>query len=447
MKIQNRLSIFSSIIFGVVFIVISLLIYGLYSNNKEKSVKTELEKTAYIVAFFYLEEDELNKEEFAKIKDLFTEAVSNTNYQVYDDNGKLIYGSDRNITSINILNGIKENQHLSFTDDKYFNYGIFYEDNQGDFFIIAREDKKVLAEQQTTLLYILLISFIISMIAIMLLSRWMAHIAYRPFRKVIDSVNKIKIDDQMLEIKSPQTEDELDDLVESYNKLLSKISETFIIQKNFVNYVSHEFRTPLASIQGNLEVFGIKDRSPEEYKTLSKNILNQVKQLEDIISTLMIVSDLGKSTDVINTTRIDELIWDIIEKITELNKNARIKINLKINPKEEHLLIINKNKTQMYMALFNLIENAVKYSRGNSVDICLYSHEDILCMKIKDYGIGIPKDQLEEISKPFYRGNNTKDTKGSGIGLSIALRVLEKNNITYKIDSIEGHGTKITITF
>lgn len=447
MKIQTRLSLFSSIVFGVVFIVISLLIYGLYSNSKEKSIFDNLEKTSYIIAFFYLEEDELDKNDFAKIKDQFEESVSNVNYQVYDEKDSMNYGTTNLEVSSQRLNEIRQKEKLAFSDNGYYNYGIYYEDNQGNFVIISRENKSVLSEQQQMLIWILAIAFLIGIIIIIFLSRWMAHLAYKPFRKAIEEVNNISINNNNLQIQSPNTEDELEDLIDTFNKLLAKIDETFIIQKNFVNYVSHEFRTPLTSMLGHLEVSLIKERSPEEYKILSLNIIQQIKHLEDIINTLLIVSDLGKNTEETTSTRIDDLIWRIIEKVTEQYTDAKIMININVAPDNEALLTISKNRAQLFMALFNIIENAVKYSKGSNVNINLFIEQNFLNISIKDKGIGIPANQLDRISKPFYRANNTKTTQGSGIGLSIALRILEKNNIRYQIQSSENVGTEIIITF
>ena len=84
MKVQTRLSLFCSIVFGVVFAILSLLIYGLYYNNVEKSIYQSLKKTVQITALFYLEEDELNSKDFAKIRKQFEEAVSDSYYQIYN---------------------------------------------------------------------------------------------------------------------------------------------------------------------------------------------------------------------------------------------------------------------------------------------------------------------------------------------------------------------------
>jgi signal transduction histidine kinase len=262
----------------------------------------------------------------------------------------------------------------------------------------------------------------------------------------------------------------LQDLVDTFNELLSKISDTFVIQKNFVKYVSHEFKTPLASILGHLEVFLIKDRNPAEYKKMAEKLMQEVHHLGKIFDTLLIISDLRKRTDTTVSVRIDDLIWEIIDQLKNHYPNSKVHVNVDISPDDLHLLSIFKDRTQLLMACFNLIENAVKYSRNSTVEIKIFKSQPIilseakdllddrsltsfgmtgnsLCLTIKDNGIGIPPDQIQHLSKPFYRADNTNKIQGSGIGLSIALRILEKNDIYYEIHSKEQIGTTVLLTF
>lgn len=447
MQIQTRLSLFCSIVFGVIFAIISILIYGLYYKNTEKSIYSNLEKTAYISALFYLEEDELSSKEFDKVRTQFEEIVSNSDYQIYNSENKVSYGDSISNIQIDILDKIRGDEHLSFSTDEYICYGIFYKDNQGDFVVIARQQKSLIDAQMSLLMGILVSSFFIGLFAIIIFSRWLAHVAYRPFSNVIKQVKNISTNNLEVQIESPLTHDELQDLTDTFNSLLSKISESFVIQKNFVSYVSHEFKTPLASILGNLEVFSIKDRSPSEYKQLSEKLIQQIYQMQEILDTLIVISDLRKDADMIAHTRVDELIWEIINKINHRLPNAKILVNINIEPAEEHIMFVATDRTQLLMALFNLIENAAKYSKGETVDVNIFKQDEKLCLSITDKGIGIPPEKLAGISKPFFRADNANQIQGSGIGLSIALRILEKNKIEYRIESVVDVGTKIVLIF
>ena len=447
LSIKTRLSLYCSLIFGIVFTVISFLLHGLYYKNAEKAIFTHLEKNAFLVAWFYLEEDELSAEEFDRIRKQFEEIVSDSSFLVYDADNNIVQGVQSLHVPVSTLEKIRQNGQLSFSIDRFLCHGIFYEDNQGDFVIIAKEDRATLDEQINLLLWILVPLFFAGMIAIILLSRWVANIAYRPFSEAITEVNNISTNNLNVQIKSPQTKDELQDLIDTFNDLLAKISETVVIQKNFVRYVSHEFKTPLAAMLGNLDLFSIKDRTPEEYHQLSEKLMQQIFQMREILDTLIVVSDLKKDEKDIMQTRVDELIWEIINKMKSIYPASKILVNIDISPEYEPLMLVNVNRTQLLIALLNLIENAIKYSQKENVEIHLFNDNNALCLSIKDKGIGIPAEQLSHISKPFYRAGNTNEIEGSGIGLSLALRIFDKNNIKYQINSEINVGTKITVYF
>jgi len=445
MKIQTRLSLTASLVFGIVFAAISIFIYALFYRNAVKDIYKGLEKTAYLTAFFYLEEDELSKEEFIKIKADFEQLVSNTFYQLYNEDDSISYGTAAVHIPHETLEQIRDNGKLAFKDAGFFCYGIFYRDNQGDFVIVSKERESELQAKLNLLLWILLLAFFIGIVLIIVLSKLLSYFAYRPFRLTIAQVNNISTNNLDVKIESPNTKDELQDLIDTFNDLLSKLSETFIIQKNFVKFVSHEFKTPLAALLGNLEVFTMKDRTPKEYEKIACKMIQEIIQLQEILDTLIIISDLREITDSTSTCRVDELIWDIINRITERYKNARISIDMDIPPETQKILETDKNRTQLLMAFYNLIENAVKYSKGNTVNIRLYKKNERLCVVIKDSGIGIPSEQLKNISKPFYRADNTNQIQGSGVGLSIALRILEKNHIDYEIESEANQGATVRV--
>lgn len=292
MKVKTRLSIYCSLIFGIIFALISFSIYQVYFHNTEKMICNNLKKTAWIAAWFYLEEDEMSENEFEKIRKQFEEVDVGIIYQLYDLQNHIVFGNPSDPISGVILEKIRITRELNFRTENEFCYGIFYEDNQGDFVVVAKGDKTLLDEQQQLLLWILISAFLIGLAAIIFLSRWVACIAYHPFSDVIRQVNNISMNDPEVHIQSPGTQDELQDLIETFNHLLAKISGSFTMQKNFVKYVSHEFKTPLASMLGHIDLFTLRDRNPEEYRLLANKLSQQIVQMEKILETLIIISDL-----------------------------------------------------------------------------------------------------------------------------------------------------------
>jgi len=447
MKIRNRLTLISSLTFGFVFIIASVLIYFAFYNSSEKVVFKELQKTCLLSAIYYLEKDELPHYEHSAIKEQFEENIQNDIVRVYDLNNIIVYGekqADKNINRAN-LEFIRKNKKLSFKSNNHFYYGIFYNDNQGDFVVFVKTKSEVFKSQTNRLMVIMIVVLFAGLLFIFLLSRLLSNIAYRPITKVINQVNSMELSSLDNPISSSNTNDEIQDLITTFNNLLSRLSDTFAIQKNFINYVSHEFKTPLASISGNLEVFAQKERTPEEYQKVTSEALENVYHIEEILNNLMMLSGLKTIHQENETFRIDETLWDINDKIFEIHESQEIGIDL--NVENEELLSVKGNEVQIKVALYNLIENAVKYSDGNPIKISLSEVNSQLQIIIQDFGKGIQKEDLHYIQQTFYRGKNVGNIKGSGIGLSLATIIFKQNNIQFTIDSEENSGTRITLLF
>ncbi len=447
MKIRNRLTLISSATFGFVFIIASVLIYISFYNSSEKVVFKELQKTCLLSGIYYLEKDELPHYEHSAIKEQFEENIQNDIVRVYDLNDKIVYGNkeaDRNINAKN-LDFIRKNKKLSFKSNNHFYYGIFYNDNQGDFVVFVKTASEVFNSQTNRLLVIMIIVLFAGLLLILLLSRLLSNIAYRPITEVIQQVNLMELNSLDKPILSSNTNDEVQNLITTFNNLLSRLSDTFSIQKNFINYVSHEFKTPLASISGNLEVFAQKERTPEEYQKVASEALENVYHIEEILNNLMMLSGLKTIHSENETFRIDETLWNINDKIFEVYDNQEILIDLEVE--DEKLLSVKGSEMQIQLALYNLIENAVKYSNGNPIKISLSESNKQLQILIQDYGKGIQKEDLNYIQQTFYRGKNVGNIKGSGIGLSLASIIFKQNNIQFTITSEENAGTQICLQF
>jgi two-component system sensor histidine kinase ArlS len=450
MKIQHKLTFNSSLVFGLVFTVASVLIYFSFVRSAERIFFESLARTASLTAMFYLEEDELSTKEYKRIEKKFLTASAEQEIRLYDKAGKIHYGEadpDTNITS-KILKIIRAKNRYNFKVDDAFYYAIYYRDNQGSFSIIIKAKNPVLSAQENELIRILLIAFVIGVVVIVALSYTLSRIAYSPVRHIIEQVKTIDMTAQNHALTYRQTKDELEDLFKEFNGMLKKVYDAIQIQKNFINHASHELKSPLASIVGNLEVLLQKDRELQEYKSVSENVLNDANRLEKILQNLLTLAGLDQKNDEVKKVeRIDEILWDVLDTLAEDYTNT--KINLKWDLPDEDTEFLNYRciSTQIYIALYNLIENAAKFSSGKPVDITLGNSYGQLFIQIEDHGIGIDSKDLDHIREPFYRGTNTSRTKGNGLGMTIAGKILENHGVKLSIESEIGNGTRIGLLF
>lgn len=448
MKIRNRLTVISSITFGVVFIIAALVIYLAFYRSSEKRIYDNLQRVSLLSAIYYLEKDELPIIEHKQIKELYIENTKNVTVGIYDVKNQVAYGDQLNSESINaeILNQARKRKKVMFESDNHFYFGFLYQDNQGDFVVFVQVNDQEFKTLNHELMIIMVVVLLAGLIVIYLLSVFLSRIAYKPINTIIQQVNEIEASSLDQTIVHLNTSDEVESLIESYNNLLRRLADTFKTQKNFINYVSHEFKTPLASISGHLEVFAQKERSSKEYQETTQKVLKNVYEIEEILNTLMIVSGLKSENLSKESFRVDELIWNSSDKITNANEFAAARLRIVLEIEEESKLTVKGNASEISIAIYNIIENAIKYS-DEPVVITLLLVEDQVQIKVKDFGRGINEKDLQHIRETFYRGSNVDQVQGSGLGLSLASILFAKNNINFQITSKENEGTVATITF
>ncbi|MGG7439351.1 ATP-binding protein [Chryseobacterium arthrosphaerae] len=449
MTLRNRFTLISSLSFGIVSIITSAVIFFAYYDSTKIFYFEKLRNTALISAIYYLEKDELPKDRHAQIKKEYNHLIQNNRVAVYNQNNEVTFGhnlQDKNIKPAH-LQAVRNNKGVQFMSDNQFYYGIFYPDNQGDFVVFVKSPNDSFQSQILRLAIIMLSVLVMGLLAIYFLSRYLSKVVYKPVSNVVERINKAEYNNISTAITSTNTNDEIDELIKSYNKLLGRISENVLLQQNFINYVSHEFKTPLAAISGNLEVFAQKDRTPEEYRKVAKESLDNVYEIENILNNLLLMSGMTKLETSHKQVRIDELVWKIYEKLEARakEKNSSIKILLQVT--KPSLLEIPGNETLLYLALYNIVENAIKYSYDQPVVLRLSEKGDQLCIEISDQGRGIPSDDLVKIAETFYRGKNVDSIKGSGIGLSLSKSIFDHHHIVMNIDSVVNKGTTVTLIF
>jgi len=450
MKIQHKLTLTSSLVFGLVFTMASVLIYLNFTRSAESIFFAELSRTASLTAMFYLEEDELSTKEFKPIEKKFIASTVNQEIRLYDKAGQIHYGEadpDTNITS-KILKTIRAKSQYNFKVGNAFYYAIYYRDNQGSFSIIIKAKNPALEAQETELVRILVIALLIGIFVIVALSYSLSKYAYSPVRNMIDQVKLVDMTGKNHQLTYQKTSDELEDLFKEFNSMLEKVYQNIQIQKNFISHASHELKSPLASIVGNLEVLLQKDRDILEYKNVNRHVLKDAERLEKVLQNLLVLAGLDhRDHAMIKEERFDEILWEVLDQIAKEYPLSKISVNWQLPEDSGEMLIYACVYTQMYIALYNLIENAVKFSDLKPVNVSLRHLDGRLVVEISDEGIGIDPSELKYITEPFYRGQNVSRTSGNGLGMAIASKILENHDIKMSIESKLGIGTVITLLF
>jgi two-component system, OmpR family, sensor kinase len=273
---------------------------------------------------------------------------------------------------------------------------------------------------------------------------FLAALIIRPLKKIVSSVRRITAENLKLRIKNPDTKDEINELVDTFNAMLEKLDESFSTQTQLIQDISHEFRTPLTIMRGEMEVALKKARSPEEYMAVLRSCMEEVIRLSLLVENMLILSRFD-SSEVSMTIRpfpVMHLINDIISDLHILAENKSVTIAGSGSDK----IIVSGDEHQLRRAMLNIIDNAVKYTdEGGAIMIDVAGLDDCARIKISDSGIGISRENIPLIFNRFFRADKSRSGDGYGLGLSISKSIINAHKGSLSIESEPGRGTIVSI--
>lgn len=230
------------------------------------------------------------------------------------------------------------------------------------------------------------------------------------------------------------------------NEALQKEKELVEMKSKFVSIASHEFRTPLSSISlasGFIKKYKQKI-TPEEVDKRLDNIEKQVGHMTHLLDDVLLIGKTEAGKLVVHLSEVNiadtfERLKNDVEQSTGSTHTIRLHINSAVRT-------VSTDKKLIRTMVLNLLTNAVKFSPGAAdVDLFVTVDYNKLTIGVKDYGIGIPEQDVKNLFEPFYRASNAADVEGTGLGLSIIKKAVDLLRGYVDIKSVVGEGTEITI--
>lgn len=448
MKVKNRLALQFTLLFAVLLFIALSGIYLFIQQYRSRFFFNKLDERAITIAQFYLAEDNLSATKFKQVLHKFPQSLSEESIRIYNDHLEPEFIPEDSIKWPKpFLEQIRQEKIVHLVLGSKQVTGIYYSDNSGDFlFVVAAVDVSGLQSMQELRL-IMIIVFIVLLIITFFIGRVFAKISLSPIVKIRDNLRTIRATDlhTRLKVNSRET-DEIDSLSLSINQLLEHLEQSFESQKSFVANSSHELRTPLTSILGQAETTLTKDRSPVEYKATLRAIIESVIQLNHIIKSLMELVETNIDTKDFQSIRADELAWEIADEfmINYGEQQLEVIYDFRGDPSK---LIIYGNRRLLFIAISNILKNALKFSEGKRVKYIISSSPTAIIMEIKDKGMGIAADDLAKIFQPFYRSQNALSFPGNGIGLSMSQNIIRLHNASINVYSEINQGTTFLLSF
>ncbi|MFD2034294.1 ATP-binding protein [Belliella marina] len=449
MNIQQRITFLFTAVSAGILALFMAVVYFSASQNRANEFYNILEKEAITKANLLLE-TQLDAETLQTIYKNNREILYEVEAAIYDDNMSLIYHDAVSIDFVKetpeMLAEILKKGKIQFVQKEWQVVGIVYNFDGKPFIVTAAAFDGYGFSKLKNLQTTMLLAFFSGLLLIFVTGKYFSKRSLIPLSKMSDEAKKISASN--LDLRLKEGNDEIGLLATTFNAMLKRLESSFESQKQFVSYLAHEFRTPLAIIIGEIELSLSKERSVADYKTTLQTILDDSKKIAKLSENFLDLAKAGydKSEVKFKAVRLDECLIEASHKLQKNHPDFRVEMDVP-EGLEEEMITIQGNEYLLSAAFKNLIENACKFSENKYCLIKICSKNSRPTLTFTDQGIGIPEADLPKIFSPFFRGNNTLFAEGSGIGLFLVEKIILLHNGKTHVSSEIEKGTTVTLEF
>ncbi len=447
------------IIFGVFGVVIvTTFVPTMIQEHLVREKSSELYSQGSLIADTYASElykSETSLEEVKEQLDFLSDCTGSI-VQIINPSGRLILDSTREIdveTSVVI-----DNFDPTISANSYYIIGNFFEtfdaeklsviapitaDYKVKGYVVIHYEMSTIMASCYSLLSISYVTLAILFFLSLIILIFFTEIVYLPLRKITQATEQYATGNMHYKF-NVDSGDEIGYLAACLSYMASEIARSEDDQKKFVANVSHDFRSPLTSIRGYLEAMIDGTIPPEMHEKYLTIVLNETERLTKLTNSLLTLNNLNTKGMLLNTAHFDinETIRNTIATFEGTCRKKGISIELVLTGE---VLYVFADKEKIQQVLYNLIDNAIKFSHSNStIKIETSEKRNKIFVSVKDTGIGIPKEDIKMIWDRFYKSDLSrgKDKKGTGLGLSITKEIINAHNENINVISTPEEGSE-----
>ncbi len=453
MKIRTRLAILFTVVTAAILLIFVSAIYLSAKSNREKEFYFLLEKEAVTKANLFFNA----KVESRTLQDIYRnnrKILNEVQVAIYDTSFRLLYHDAHDIDHVKETKGmidtIWQKGELLFYQDEWQVTGLRYSFQDKDYVVIATAYDQYGYNKLDSLLKNSIFVFIASILFIYMAGRFFSKKALEPVKEMSEKAKRISATNLDLRITSNRSKDELSELANTFNEMLTRLENSFEAQKHFVSNIAHESRTPLSAIITELELSISKDRTIGEYKNAIGNALADARKLARLSGSLL---DLAKasydpSEIAFRPIRIDEVLLDARQQTKQANPLYKIDIHFDsefLLGENDRQISIYGNEYLLKVAFANLFENGCKFSEDKRSSVSISIGDDKILLRFTDHGVGISESDMDNIFIPFYRGENKRYAYGNGIGLPLTRKIIALHKGAIAVSSAKNEGTTFQV--
>ena len=264
-----------------------------------------------------------------------------------------------------------------------------------------------------------------------------------PVAEITEKAQRIASGSYGVQIKTPYR-DEIGTLADTINEMSTKIAQNEKMQAEFISQLSHELRTPLTVINGRSETLLADENMDAETRQGMKIIASEAKRLTEMVMDLLDFTRMqdGRMTLAVEMTDLRAEYEDTVFMYG--SRLAQDGIELVYKENDEDIPEIPCDPQRMRQVFLKILDNAAKHGgAGKRIETDMHFADDQVVVRIRDFGPGIPEDELPLVKKKFYKGSSS--VRGTGIGLAVCDEIVEMHGGTLTLENAEGGGTLVTV--
>mgnify|MGYP000872171243 CR=1 FL=1 len=451
MKIKHKLTLQFTAVVAIILMVFTIVIFFFSTWNRNSAFYKRLKNNASTIAGLMINSQKVDSTLLLQINKNTINFLSDEQMEIYDTNFTLLYAFNKDtlnpLHSNFNLKKIKASHEIKQEIDDVKIIGFTYPETNPNLIVVTSAKDEFSKEELKRLKRILIYGFLASILIVVLVGYFYSIQALKPISEIIKQIKKINSDKLHKRVYTNNTKDEIGELTNNFNQMLDRLEDSFELQKNYVANVSHEMRTPLTSVNGEIEVALMNDYSKEEFRQTFESVHGEILYLTTLTNGFLELAETSLENSRINKTklRVDDLIYEVKEEVIKRHPERIIDIDFLVGITDDETLSVNGKKYLLKILIRNIIDNGCKYSENKKVTIQIDATNEFLILSFKDRGYGIPEEDLPKIMEAFYRSKTVINKSGYGLGLYIARKIVTIHNGKIEIESYPGYGTNVKV--
>lgn len=453
MSIRYKIAFLFSGLVSFLLFCLCAVIYFISQNERNNLFHTRLKNRAAATANTAAIITDSNYKVLELLDTSAVASLQNKSISVVDYSGKILYNYTDNpgneiVLSPDIIHQTKIDGEYFFSTELRQAVAVhFVSVNKNLFVTVAAEDadgNAFLSRLKKLLVWAFVIAVLISFFTGLLF----AKVLLKPLSRIISEVKLVSSNNLSQRILTGNNNDEMQQLSKTFNELLDKMQESFVIQRRFISNASHELSTPLTAVSSQLEVALQRERSEKEYKQVIQSVYEDVKDLQQLTRSLLDIAKSGAQGSIeLSEVRIDEVLMKVAADVQKLKEEYTVNLHFETLPDDERLLTVFGNANLLYIAIKNIVENGCKYSDNYSADISVSFTQSEITVSVKSIGDIIAEADIQNVFQPFFRAETVRNKQGAGLGLALTKRILSLHKSAIQVSSKPSEGTIFTVTF